>query len=421
MRRPSKCYEYGVGPERRRDVLPPFILIIFYCFGFILPAFAQQLMVGKHAQSRLQGAEGRAIFDQASKALQTKDGPNDVPCKVTLLMAGDVSTFDYPTPTEIDTPDDFRTVCLSPGYVHVVNAINDCAGTTVPGIAGCSDTPGKCIVVVRIENLDSPDEEGLLWAHEYGHTKGLLHRSDENAIMNSYLGKTERQVDKVECLAFMGQANPNQNPSASNRNPDIIDFVHRRYVEGIPFDQASSYSRADAQRLVSLLDDPKQKPYLANIVVTLGMIGDPVVVVPLRTFIEKGDGEIDTQTLRAKTSALIALGYVVNKNKDQNAFNYLAQGLNPEVWNERKLKWKSNGSQKSDQRNISLVKGSALGLGISGSPEAEQVLSSASVALQSLDPSASAAVNPVIEHALDMNKIIRQEGLTKYQMNLQNR
>jgi hypothetical protein len=389
------------------------------CLLVVPSASSQQLNVSKHAQSQLADTDAKTIFSQASAVLQSKDGSDDIACNVTFSLAGSVSKFDLPTPAEIDTPDDFRAVCSRPGYVHVVNAINDCAGLTRPGIGGCSDTPGKCIIVVRLDNPVPPDEEGLLWAHEYGHTKGLQHRHDENALMNPYLGTTERRVNAAECKAFTGHAQGGANSRGGTPKPSIVEFVHRTYAEGIPFELASSYTHEDAQRLIAMLENPEEKPYLTNIVVTLGMIADPTAVQPLRSFIEKGEGSIDPQTLRAKTSALIALGYVVNRHKDESALTYLAQGLNPKNWKDKNLKWTLRGTEDAEQRNISLIKASALGLGISGTPEAATALNSAQFTIQAVDPTASSAVNPVIEHALSVNKTIQQEGLLKYHLQIQ--
>jgi hypothetical protein len=394
------------------------IALLILAVNGLLPPFAscQQLEVGRHSHSELSDKEARTNFSGASLILQTKDGADDIACNVTLSLAGSVSSFDSPVPADIYTSADFRQVCAAPGYVHVVNTINYCGGLALPGIIGCGDTPGTCIVVVRLEDPLPADKEGMLWAHEYGHTKGLDHREDENAVMNPYLGQTERQVNATECRAFAGRAQSSTR-TKSRPKPGIVDFVHRDYVEGVPYDLASSYNREDAEKLIGLLDDQAERPYLTNIVVTLGMIGDPVAVQPLQSFVERGEGYVDSQTLRAKTSALVALGYIVNKHNDETALRYLAQGLNPNNWKERKLKWMLRNND--EQRNISLIKASALGLGISGTPEAAAALNSAQFTIQSVDPSVSVTVNPVIEHALAINKTIQQKGLKRYHLEIE--
>ena len=45
--------------------------------------------------------------------------------------------------------------------------------------------------------------EGILWAHEYGHTRGLQHRdADPNAVMNGIIGPTRRRITADECNAY---------------------------------------------------------------------------------------------------------------------------------------------------------------------------------------------------------------------------
>jgi hypothetical protein len=400
-------------------MLPFVILGIIHCFGASTFVSAQQLKVARHAQAQISTIEAETALDQGSKVLQAKDGPGDTACNVTFSLAGQITVFDDPIPSEIDTPEDFVRICSSPGYVHVVNIINTCDGLTLPGIRGCSETPGKCIVVVRMINTVPTDKEGLLWAHEFGHTKGLPHRSDETALMNPYLGPTERQVNTVECSAFNGHAQGANSSGHVGSKPTIEEFVHRDYVEGIPFDLASSYGHEDAKKLIAMLDDAEQKSYLTNIVVTLGMIGDPIAVQPLRTFIEKGDGRVDPQTIRAKSSALVAMGYIVNKQNDQEAFAYLVQGLSPKNWNDKNLKWNIADARSPEQKSINLAKASALGLGIAGTPDAATALTSAEFSIQSVDPAAQPGITQVIKHALAINKTIQKEGLMKYHLAVQ--
>src|SRR5437868_3856891 len=130
----------GVVKQVRHSMLALAILALAHCSASALQANAQQLDVSRHAQAQLTDKDAKRILAEASKILQTKDGPNDVACDVTLSLAGSVSTFDLPTPTEINTPDDFDTVCRRPGYFHVVTSINDCGGLSIPGIGGCSQT-----------------------------------------------------------------------------------------------------------------------------------------------------------------------------------------------------------------------------------------------------------------------------------------
>src|SRR5258708_6190781 len=151
------------------------------------------------------------------------------------------------------------------------------------------------------------------------------------------------------------------------------------------------------------------------------MIGDRVAIVPLRSFIEEGAGEIDVATRRAKTAAISALGYIVNKSKSESAFTYLAQGLNPNVWEARKVQWILPG-ESTFQRNLVMAKASSLGLGLSGTPEAEQVLVSTQFQISSAgEADIKNAVAPVIENALEINRAVQRLGLKNYELRLQNK
>jgi Matrixin len=335
-----------------------------------------------------------------------------VGCNVTLRRAGQITVFDTPVPADIYKEADFQEVCAAPGYVHAVGSINYCGGLYSTNIIGCSTTPGKCMVVVRYAT-DVADIEGILWAHEYGHTKGLQHRNDESAIMNPYVGGTERGVNATECHAFQGTKTQQGRGKQPTARPSVVDFVHRTYFEGTPYAIASTYGTDDAKTLLQLLDKTEERPFYSNIVTTLGMIGDPVAVEPLKRFITKGEGTIDVNTARAKTTAVTALGYIVNKSHDEGALQFLAMGMQPKNW-ESHVQWLPLGQAASD-RTFSLVRASIFGLAFAGTPEAETVLASSKIQLSSaLEPKLGEKVAKDIDEALKINNNIQHETLQKY-------
>ncbi len=97
----------------------------------------------------------------------------------------------------INSAADFQQALNQPGFVKVVNQINWC-GAILPNVIGCAPVPGNSMVVVRF----TAAREGILWAHEYGHTKGLSHRNDPNAVMNPVIGPTRLRVNSAECTAY---------------------------------------------------------------------------------------------------------------------------------------------------------------------------------------------------------------------------
>src|SRR5262249_31936486 len=113
------------------------------------------------------------------------------------IRSGPVTSFNKGT-GNIDSEDDFDQVVGLPGYVKVVNDIAWCDGL-IPNVVGCSPQPGDSMVVVRF----AANQEGILWAHEYGHTKGLDHRNDSNAVMNPTVGPTRLMINASECNAYL--------------------------------------------------------------------------------------------------------------------------------------------------------------------------------------------------------------------------
>ncbi len=74
------------------------------------------------------------------------------------------------------------------------------------------------------------------------------------------------------------------------------------------------------------------------------------------------------------------------------------------------------------QRNLVMAKASALGLGLSGTPEAEQVLVSTQFQISSAgEADIKNAVAPVIENALEINRAVQRLGLKNYELRLQNK
>ncbi len=47
--------------------------------------------------------------------------------------------------------------------------------------------------------------EGILWAHEFGHNKGLRHRAGQSLLMNPTVGPTEKGLNSAESDAFLVQ------------------------------------------------------------------------------------------------------------------------------------------------------------------------------------------------------------------------
>lgn len=156
----------------------------------------KSLGVSRYATSVLDNATADAILDKATQTLQTDNGSGDVPCDVVLARNGGVTSFSTGDGS-IDSQAEFNTVIGLAGDVKIVNQITWCGGFGA-GILGCAPQPGASFVAVRWSTLH---QEGIIWAHEYGHNQGLPHRSGDVVMKSSVAGRNTR-VNSTECDAY---------------------------------------------------------------------------------------------------------------------------------------------------------------------------------------------------------------------------
>jgi hypothetical protein len=165
-------------------------------------------------------------------------------------------------------------------------------------------------------------------------------------------------------------------------------FVRQTYIAGIPFKEVQGMSPDVALPvLITMLDDSRDAQYWANIVVTLGMLGDSRAVAPLIDFIARSEErpELSPPQAVAKTSAVM-----------------------------------SHPSMR--ERNTQLATMSILGLAISGRPEAEKILRDLQVPVdqRSMDVRQRLpGIESVIEDALKEHARISRDGLEKYDESMQ--
>ena len=397
-----------------------------------------RLQVRRYTSAALTNAEADGIMAAASSILQTNDGTGDTACATALSREGDVTAFGEGDGS-IDSEAEFNALVALPGWVMVVNQINWC-GALIPNVIGCAPVPGDSLAVVRF----NPSLEGHLWAHEFGHNKGLSHRNDDpNAVMNGVIADTRRRVTAAECAAYRmpsaallaaaGPPQPTLAPQAAQARAaagaataatgaqapplDVRDFVRQVFIHGVPYEEASRYDASAVPALLAMLRDPAEQAHWANIVVVLGMIGDERAVDPLIAFIEAHappDG-LSREHYAAKTSALMALGYLTNRSGNRKALDYLKSGVAPTTWAAKDIAGRAPFQSSLSERNRDFSKFAILGLALTGHPEAAQTLRQ----LQAPSPSPAtrefqAQVGDVIAEALRENQKISEQGLMNY-------
>ena len=212
----------------------------------------------------------------------------------------------------------------------------------------------------------------------------------------------------VLCLSVPAcQRTTAQSESAPPQQMDIRNFVHETYIEGMPYDAALAYGSGAVTTLLEMLNDPAEAPYRANIAVALCIIADERAVEPVISLIEEPvEGELSAQQYRAKASAVMALGYLVNKSGNDRALQYLLRSADPDAWSERGMLQPS-----MQERSVDLSTQAILGLALSGRPEATDALNSVPKdKFLAFQP----AVSEFVEAALAAHQQVAQEGLSEY-------
>lgn len=157
---------------------------------------ARGLSVRRHTSAALTNDEANEIYNETTLVLWRRETMDDLSCDVRPFLSGTVGTFTAGDGF-IDTEKEWDTVNGQSGFVKVVSAINWCGKITTA--LGCADVGSSSMVVVR---LAAPMNEGILWAHEYGHTRGLGHRSGSTSLMHPTYALGHTAVNADECKAF---------------------------------------------------------------------------------------------------------------------------------------------------------------------------------------------------------------------------
>jgi hypothetical protein len=206
-------------------------------------------------------------------------------------------------------------------------------------------------------------------------------------------------------------------PRQADATAQVLDpatFVRQTFVHGVPYDQARALGPDASKVLIPLLADPAQEPYLANIVVTLGIAADPSSVDPLIGVVQGGTGRLTREQYAARTGAIMALGYLANAIDDPRAMQYLQQGATVGGWNARNIGWSSPFDESAADRNLQLARVSILSLALTGKPAAAETLTQVAgrkgdQAGPAAETLATAATEALREHA-----IIASGGLASY-------
>lgn len=371
----------------------------------------------------LSEVEADGILAEMSNVLRHFDGPDDIECNAAFCRDGAVEEYAIDDGV-IDSEAEMNAVAAVPQDIKVARNILFCGG--LGAFNGCR--VGNTFIVRRLSSGISA-VDGINWAHEYGHVRGLGHRvpDDPNALMTNGTLPVSNRVNPRECTAFrsgfssaaIGVTTPE--PAAAAGSPpkprtDIRDFVRQLFLHGIPYEEATRYGSDVVPALLDMLGDPREEQAWPNIVIVLGMLGDERAVAPLMALVEQNPGrELSTFQYDAKINAILALGYLVNRRENQRALSYLRDGSDPAFWEARGIAWTSPEHESPAERNRGLSRAAIIGLGLSGNPSAEKALDG--LLTPASTPTGRAFrenMRGVIREALRANRRIAGEGLANY-------
>lgn len=199
----------------------------------------------------------------------------------------------------------------------------------------------------------------------------------------------------------------------------VKDFVHAVYIEGVPYEEAAQLDPEVALPILKeVLNDSREEEFWANAAVTIGMIGDDRGADLLLDFISRKEpkAKLSRPKTVAKNSAVMALGYIVNKTGNRKALDFLKARVDPKAW--AKLPWVGAFQRTHDERDNQLATMAVLGLGLSGNPEAREKLKSLKETPKTPQMRELRKVLPGVgtsaEEALKAHGVISNKGLENY-------
>jgi hypothetical protein len=209
---------------------------------------------------------------------------------------------------------------------------------------------------------------------------------------------------------------------AGQENPDVMAaevLVRQHYFEGIPYEAARELTPEAVVRLAEMLESPEDAPYRANIVMALGMSGQPGAYEALAAYADQSpEGLIEGTESRARLVIPLAMGHLAQR--DQRALGFLVRAAQPDAraprWRHRRL--------KSARLGGLLRRGAITGLAIAGRPEAGaalRVLSRQTTAprtrLQGAVPpfaaNSRAKLRRHLDEALELHSRVSREGAAR--------
>ncbi len=366
--------------------------------------------VRRYRTVTINNTQADAYFAGAVDLLATNNGGGDVACSIEWSRNDDVEAFDTGDGL-IASAAELREMMDQEGNIKVVNALDFCGGVANVRFAACAETPGEDIVV---EDIDDSALAAVVWAHEYGHNKGLRHRNDPGALMHENATIGNSRINAAECTRFQarfdaakqtGECSHGCDHTQLERPADVRDFVRQFFIHGLRWDIAVEYDVACVPVLLDMLEDPKEEKHWMNAVKVLCLIGDDRAVAPLVALLERGEDTITVDHFSAKRAVLMHIGSLVRKSGNQKALALLLDSVSERGGWRSRVKWKNPFHGGSAEQDVHVTKVAAWGLAYSGDPAAAEALTRLEKR-----PNKSKGLTSVVKEALVAHKIIAEQG-----------
>ena len=132
-------------------------------------------------------------------------------------------------------------------------------------------------------------------------------------------------------------------------------------------------------------------------------------------FVERDRGKISAAHYRAKTSAIMSLGYALNKTGSRKELDYLTSGIDPKVWSTRAGSNLAPYQKTTDERDHDFAKYAIMGLALSGHPDAARALRSLQQPIENeAQRKFRDQVSDLVAEALKEHQKVASRGLVDY-------
>ena len=192
---------------------------------------------------------------------------------------------------------------------------------------------------------------------------------------------------------------------------DLLGFVNQLYIHGLPVaDATTQFDTSHVPALLQLVDDPNEAPYVHNIVLMLGLVGDHRATARLTAFIDEAPpGVTPFPRFLALATVPHALGFLAERG-DPDALAFLIEHAEPAAWNKVAGNWIIPGQDPGDFRHF-MTKNVIFGLSVAAKPRAEAVLNQLNAQVNSKTLPGHYANN--LREGLDRLGRIKAKGVDK--------